>query len=138
MVTIYENKIKIILDKELLIKSIEAVAYKQLLNFKSNSENLITYDYDVKLSPAPQRGTKIVIGHNKVEYNLTLIQALTKSFYYNKLVEEGRLPKEFGNSSYIHRLMRLRFLPPDIIEAILNGTQNRNLTLKQLYAMSKI
>jgi len=138
LVTIYENKIKIILDKELLIKSIEAVAYKQLLNFKSNSENLITYDYDVKLSPAPQRGTKIVIGHNKVEYNLTLIQALTKSFYYNKLVEEGRLPKEFGNSSYIHRLMRLRFLPPDIIEAILNGTQNRNLTLKQLYAMSKI
>lgn len=137
-VIIYENKIEMILNKELLIKSIEAITYKQLLNFKSHNENLITYDFDVKLSPAPQRGTKIVIGHNKIEYNLTLIQALTKGFYYNKLVEEGRMPKEFGDSSYVHRLMRLRFLPPDIIEAILNGTQDRNLTLKQLYVMSKI
>ena len=48
------------------------------------------------------------------------------------------MPKEFGDSSYVHRLMRLRFLPPDIIDAILNGTQDRNLTLKQLYVMSKI
>lgn len=86
-VIIYENKIEMVLNKDLLIKSIEAIRYKQLLNLKKHNENLITYDYDVKLSPAPQRGTKIVIGHNKAEYNLTLIQALTKGFYYNKLVE---------------------------------------------------
>lgn len=137
-VTITEDKIKILIDKELLAKSMEAVTYGQLLSFKTKGDCFLDFSYEVKLSPCHQKGTKIVIGHNKVEYNLTLIQAMTKGFYYNKLIEEGRMPKELGDSSYIHRLMGLRFLPPDIIEAILNGTQDRNLTLKELYKMSKI
>lgn len=132
------NCVKMFIDKDLLVKSAEAITFGQLLNLKSNEDDILTLNYEVKLSPHRQKGTKIVIDNNKVEYNLTLIQAVTKGFYYNKLVEEGRMPKEFGDSSYIHRLMRLRFLPPDIIEAILNGTQDKTLTLKQLYKMSKI
>ena len=132
------NYVKILIDKDLLVKSAKAISFGQLLNFKSNEDDILTLNYEVKLSPHRQKGTKIVIDNNKVEYNLILIQAVTKGFYYNKLVEEGRMPKEFGDSSYIHRLMQLRFLPPDIIEAILNGTQDKTLILKQLYKMSKI
>ena len=120
------------IDKDLFIKSVQAVTYGELMNFKSKADHLISFNYDVKLSPTAKRGAQIVIGHNKVEYNLVLIQAITKGFYYNKLLEEERMPKNLKDNSYVRRLMKLRFLPPDIIESVLNGTQPRTMTLKDL------
>ena len=136
--TIYQDKIRILIDRDLLVQAIEAVTYGELLNFKSTGDYLLDFSYDVKISSANQKGTKIVIGHNKVEYNLTLIQAITKGFYYFKLLQKGKMTKEQKSSSHIKRLMKLRLLPPEIIEAILNGTQDRTLTIKELYTMAVV
>ena len=136
--TIYQDKIRILIDRDLLVQAIEAVTYGKLLNFKSTGDYLLDFSYDVKISSANQKGTKIVIGHNKVEYNLTLIQAITKGFYYFKLLQKGKMTKEQKSSSHIKRLMKLRLLPPEIIEAILNGTQDRTLTIKELYTMAVV
>lgn len=134
------EKIKeIILDKDLLVQSIEAVTYGQLLlNFKSSGDYFLDFSYAVKISPAHQKGTKIVIDHNKIEYNLTLIQAITKGFYYFKLLQEGKMTKEQKSSSHIRRLMKLRLLSPEIIESVLCGTQDRSLTIKELYTMAVV
>ena len=131
-IDIYVDNIRLYIDKDLFIKSVQAVTYGEVMNFKSKADHLISFNYDVKLSPTARRGAQIVIGHNKVEYNLVLIQAITKGFYYNKLLEEGRMSKELKDNSYVRRLMKLRFLPPDIIESVLNGTQPRTMTLKEL------
>lgn len=71
--TIYQDKIRILIDKDLLVQAIEAVMYGELLSFKSTGDYFLDVSYDVKISSANQKGTKIVIGHNKIEYNLTLI-----------------------------------------------------------------
>ncbi|MDD3436197.1 MAG: recombinase family protein [Candidatus Gastranaerophilales bacterium] len=137
-VVVSENKVHIYLYNDLLRKALEALTYGQLLNFETEDNCLLEFNYEVNLSPCHQKGTKIVIGHNKIEYNFTLIRAITKGFYYHKLLKEEKLSKELRTDSYIKRLMRLRFLPPNIIEAILNGTQERGLTLKELYKIAKI
>jgi hypothetical protein len=90
----------------------------------------------VKLIATPQRGNKLIIG-NEVKYNLTLIQAITKGFYYHKLWEEGKLTPEQKNS-YTYRLMNLRLLPPQIIDDVLNGKQAPDITVKRLYELAKI
>ena len=60
---------------------------------------------------------------------MNIIQALIKSFWYNKLGAKRRLPKEARNGNN-KRLRKLRFLPPEMIEAIMNGTQDPELNVK--------
>ena len=71
---------------------------------------------------------KIII-QGKHNYDMNLIQALIKSFWYNKLGAERRLPREARNGNN-KRLRKLRFLPPDIIESIMNGTQDSEMNIK--------
>jgi len=125
-----------LINKAILITALEAVAYNLVMKFETDSTELITLNKHVKLLATPQRGNKLIIG-NKIEYNLTLIQAINKGFYYHKLWEEGKLTPEQKNS-YTYRLMNLRLLPPKIIENILNGKQSADITVKRLYEMAKI
>ena len=62
---------------------------------------------------------------------MTLIKALIKSFWYNKLGAERKLPIEARNGNN-KRLRKLRFLPPDIIESIMNGEQDPDWNVKKL------
>ncbi len=137
-VVLSDIKIGLLIDKSVLIQVLEAVIYGTLLNFKGDGEHILSFEYEVNISPCKSRGAKVVLGHNKIEYNLTLIQAVTKGFYYHKLLLEHRLAKELKSSSHVRRLMSLKFLPPDIIEAILNGSQDRGLTVKELYKMANV
>ena len=67
---------------------------------------------------------------------MKLIQAIVKSFWYNKLGAEKKLPIEARNGNN-KRLRKLRFLPPEIIESIMNGTQDPELNVKKLIAMAE-
>lgn len=74
----------------------------------------------------------------KAHYDQTLINALAKSYRWNRMLNSGEatmteLTKQAGmNRTYISRIVNLMFLAPDIIEAILIGTQPRTLRLKDL------
>lgn len=135
-IVLYEDKIDILMNKAILINALEALAYNLIMKFETNSTELIILNKPVKLIATPQRGNKLIIG-NEVEYNLTLIQAITKGFYYHKLWEEGKLTPEQKNS-YTYRLMNLRLLPPKIIEDILSGKQTPDITVKKLYELAKV
>ena len=82
----------------------------------------------------PQKHNKIIIP-GQANYDIRLIQALIKSFWYNKLGAERKLPKVARNG-HSKKLRKLRFLPPDIIESIMNGTQDPELNVKKLIAMA--
>jgi hypothetical protein len=64
---------------------------------------------------------------------MSLINAIVKSFYYHKLAMEDKLTSEMKSSSYVKRIMQLRFLPPKLIEDIINGVQPPDLTVVKLF-----
>ena len=106
-------------------------------NIKSDSEDelIITNKINVTISLTPQKQNKIIISGQK-NYDMKLIQAIVKSFWYNKLGAEKRLSPKARNGNN-KRLRKLRFLPPDIVESIMNGTQNPELNVKKLIEIAE-
>ena len=69
----------------------------------------------------------------------TLLKALARGFRWQKMLREGDYQTleeiadaEHINPSYISRLMRLAYLSPTIVEAILEGRHPAHLTMKDL------
>lgn len=69
----------------------------------------------------------------------TLIKALARAFRWKRMLESGEAAtindlanRERIAPSYLGRLLRLTFLAPDIVEAILEGAQDQSLTAETL------
>jgi len=69
----------------------------------------------------------------------SFVAALVKAFQWQDLVDQGvyASPKELAEKenievTHVYRVMRLTMLAPDIIEAVLDGTQPRTLTLQNI------
>jgi ParB-like chromosome segregation protein Spo0J len=74
--------------------------------------------------------------------NQPLALALARAHRWRQLLEEGRhatireLALAVGvDNSYVARLLRLTLLAPDIVEAIIEGTEPDGLSLAKLYGM---
>ena len=72
--------------------------------------------------------------------NASLAFTIARAHRWRELLEQGRyasireLAKELGvDNSYVARLLRLTLLAPDMVEAILNGTEPSGLSLGKLY-----
>ena len=73
--------------------------------------------------------------------NPQLIKAIAKSFYWNELILSEKAKsstdiqkmENLKTNTYVKNILRLRFLAPEIIEDILNGTQPRDLTVEKLF-----
>jgi hypothetical protein len=71
----------------------------------------------------------------------TLTKALARAWRWQRLLDDGTYgslaeiaDKERINRSYVSRTIRLSLLAPDIVDAILNGTQPPTLRLADLEA----
>jgi hypothetical protein len=69
----------------------------------------------------------------------TLIKAVARAFRWKRMLETGELAtiaelaeREGIAAPYLTRTMRLAQLAPDVVEAILDGRQPRQLTLEAL------
>lgn len=69
----------------------------------------------------------------------SFVDALVRAFQWQDLVDQGvyASPKELADKenievTHVYRLMRLTMLAPDIIEAVLDGTQPRTLTMQNI------
>lgn len=75
---------------------------------------------------------------HRSNYNPVLVNALTKSYRWNRQLENGEititdLAQQIGmGRTYVSRIVNLMFLSPDIISRILTGTQPPTLTLRDL------
>jgi len=72
--------------------------------------------------------------------NAPLALTIARAHRWRELLEQGRyrsirgLAEEVGvDNSYVARLLRLSLLAPDIVEAILHGTEPSGLSLGKLY-----
>jgi hypothetical protein len=68
-----------------------------------------------------------------------LVKALARAFPWRRLLEEGRYASirelaaaEQVDRAYVGRLLSLTLLPPEMVEAILDGRQSPALTLSDL------
>ena len=69
----------------------------------------------------------------------TLIKALARAFRWKRMLESGEFAtiaelaaREGIAPSYMTRVLRLTLLAPDIVEAILEGTQEPEVTLTRM------
>lgn len=69
----------------------------------------------------------------------TLVKALARAFRWKRMLESGEFAtiaelaeREGIAPSYMTRVMRLTLLAPDIVEAVLDGTQGAEVTLARV------
>lgn len=139
-VRISKENILITTSKTLLSEAIKYLIFKSNLPVEQNYDKTseIDYEYKIRISSTTKNGSKVIIGNvKKREVNKFLLEAIVKSFYYHKLMFENKLTSEQKANTHIYRLMKLRFLPKEIIEAILTGTQEQDLTIDKLYKYLK-
>lgn len=100
-----------------------------------NGTQVLTKRYDVHISTTPKRQNKLLIkGENNTDAKL--VNAIVKSFWYNQVGAEGQMTKEIRNGA-CKKVKKLRFLPPEIIESILSGTQDPELNITKLIEMAE-
>lgn len=121
----------ILFEKNVEISLSENELYKLITGTESLINNqTIILNYNVEISHSSRKGRTMLLADN-CHYNKTLVDAIVKGFYYNKLILEGKNTNELQTRN-ARRLRKLRFLPPDLIKQILNGTQDPKLTVERL------
>ncbi len=74
-------------------------------------------------------------------YNKILVKTIAQAFYWSQQIENGEesgieaiAEKENIDTAYVIRLLKLTRLAPDIIQKVLEGTQPKELRLKNMIA----
>ncbi|OGI23543.1 MAG: hypothetical protein A2287_01750 [Candidatus Melainabacteria bacterium RIFOXYA12_FULL_32_12] len=140
-VILYKEKVDIILCKDQLIKALESIIYNTQFpeELKEEVDTPILLTKNIRISQTFKSKSMLIISDSKkqeVNINSQLVKAITKSYYWNNLILSGEVNnikniKKMENipgHSYIYKILELRYLAPEIIEKILNGTQPRDLT----------
>lgn len=101
----------------------------------------------IPMTFAARGGRKLVISPDgastvatlRAQVDNTMIKALARAFRWRKLLETGAFATveeiaaaETINASYVSRVLRLTLLAPEIVEAILDGSQPNEITLAAL------
>ena len=75
----------------------------------------------------------------KRSFDNAMIKAVARAFSWRGRIEQGEFQSitelakaERVNPSYACRLLRLTLLAPDIVQAVVDGTHNAELTLRRL------
>jgi hypothetical protein len=109
-----------------------------------SDDNTITVT--VPLRVRRRGGRKIIVAPNTAAaptapsaLDDVLLKALVRAHRWRRMLESDQFASvaelaasEKVNHSYVCRLLRLNLLAPDIIQGILDGTQNPDLELKDL------
>lgn len=149
-VVIYRDKLEIALCTKLILKALEALMYNTALPENKNNEAgipilLIT---KIKLTKTFRQGGKILLGAETSTYevNKSLVKAIAKSFYWNELILTGKAKnsvdiqkmENLKDNTYIKDVLRLRFLAPDIVEKILDGSNPPDWTVQKLFKVRSL
>lgn len=137
---------KIVVAKEQVTITLCAVkleeALKGMLTGKAipETDTPIILVRTIKLTSA-NNGSKVIIGNGIPGCNAQLVKAIARSYLWSEQLLSGEVNsmmdiarrENVQTSNYISRVLRLRFLAPDIVDAILQGTQPVDLTVEKLF-----
>ena len=100
---------------------------------------------NIKISQPSKSGNILILPakeNDNTNYNPYLINAIVKSYYYHKQLKNGKTIEDIQNeenlkdSKYVRNILNLKYLSPYLTEQILNGTQDKDLTLKKLFKIT--
>ena len=147
-IVILKNAIEITICRNQLMKAIDAVTNNIALpeEQKGEPKEPIVIIKNIRISSTASNGSVLIISDNETVQNNPnpqLIKAIVKSFYWNELLLSGKAKsstdiqkmENHKDPSYIKKILKLRFLAPEIIEDIMHGTQLRDLNIQQLFAI---
>jgi DNA invertase Pin-like site-specific DNA recombinase len=151
-IVISKEWIEITLSQNQLIETLKNLAndLEPPVESKEPSENPIVIKRDIRISATSQTGCSTLIittGSNIVPMpNQHLIKVIVKAHYWNELLLTGEAKTSqdiqrlegLNDNSYLKQVLGLRFLAPEITEAILNGTQPRDLTMQKLFNLKTL
>jgi len=145
-IVILKNAIEITINKNQLIKAIDTIVHNKPLpeEQKGGPKVPIVITKNIRLSSTASNGSVLIISDSeaiKSNPNPQLIKAIAKSFYWNEVILSGKAKnstdiqkmENHKDPSYIKKILKLRFLAPEIIENILDGTQRQDLNIQQLF-----
>ncbi len=150
-VILHEDKITVLLNKPALSQAIQQ-ATPSLSNEAAPAIEMKIHDQGSLLEITLQiafrhyAGRKIgysatggAVAIQKTNHNQSLITAIVRSYKWNKMIENGELKtasdiakKEGLERTYTGDVLRLKYLAPEIVSMIMNGTQPRTLNVSQL------
>lgn len=116
---------------------------------KAAPDDLITITSNIRISSTAKNGIVLIISETssgETNINDELIQAIAKSHYWNDLLLSGKCKsvteiqkrENLKSDAYVKKILNLKFLAPDIIEAILNGTQPPDLNVQKLCSIKTL
>ena len=148
---IYNDKVEITICKNQLLKVLEAVVYSTDLpeELKDETKSPIILTKNIKITATAKNGSILILTDSDTqqpEINPTLVKAIAKSYLWNKQLLSGEVKngaeiqkrESLKSYAYVANILDLRFLAPSIVESILNGTQPRNLTIKDLFEIKTL
>ncbi len=144
-VVLYQNKVEMIICKEQVLKTLKAIITNTKLPRESflEPENQIKIIKNVRISTTSRNGSVLIVKdkHNRqANINPFLVKIIAKGYYWNKLISEGKARsindiqklENMIDKGYIQDALSLRILSPRIVEAIFEGLQPADLTVKKL------
>jgi DNA invertase Pin-like site-specific DNA recombinase len=140
-IVISDSKIEIDLCSNSLLKSLKALAANIPIQHQVDTDigNPVKLIRKAKLA-ATNNGSKVIAGQIAVGCNVQLVKAITRSFLWHEQIINGEVEsikaisqrENIDSNSYVSETLSLRFLAPDIIESILNGSNPVHWTYKKL------
>ena len=147
-VIIGKTVVEITLCEKALIKMLEnlSINLDPPEETKSETDSPIVITKEVKITKTAQSGNVLIIGSCKNAIsspNPYLVNAIVKSHYWHKLILESKVKsiaeiqklEGMNDPSYIKDIMKLKFIPAEITEQILNGIQPIDMTVRKLLAV---
>lgn len=128
-----------------LIKILEHLADKKEILFESENETEkpIVITRKTRVARVHRKGNLLIIDPEDQVVpmqNPYLINAVIKSHYWNKLLVEGKVKtiaeiqrlEGMKDPTYVKNIMKLKFIPAELTEQIIDGTQPIDMTTKKL------
>ncbi|MCI5049330.1 MAG: hypothetical protein MRY32_03245, partial [Rickettsiales bacterium] len=141
-VEISDQHIQIEMCPDHLLEALQDAMHKKR---EVQPEHPIILNKKIKIAAA-NNGSKVIIGSSQAGRNMQLVKAIARSFLWNEqlLKSERASLQDIGNhekissSTYVSKIVRLRFLAPDIIESILNGSNPADWTVEKLFKVKTL
>lgn len=150
-VTISKDKVVIVLCQNNLMKNFKELAngHANFDEANTNTKTPIIIERFIKLTKVSKLNNILILDlnkPNKIIQNNYLINAIVKSYYWNKLILDGEaktaidIQKIEGlkDPTYIRDVLNLKFLPPQITEMIFKGAQPPDLSIQNLFKASVV
>ena len=147
-IVVSSESIEITICERNLLKTLEHLADGTEIFFEAENETEtpIVITKKIRIARVHNKGNLLIISPDDQVVpmqNPYLINALVKSHYWNGLLMEGKVKKiseiqkleGMKDPTYVKNIIDLKFIPPQLTEQILNGTQPMDLTVHKLLKM---